>query len=351
MAGQAATAKVTIIDVAAHAGVSTKTVSRVINREPNVSQAMQQKVEQAIAQLRYRPNAAARNLASSRSRLIALVFDDPRAYEIPSSGYIVEMQLGALRACQRENYDLLIHPCRVREPGVGAELRTMIEHVRPHGIILAAPLSNTLQAVRAVEASGTRVVRLSPGASRRGLASVSTNDREISASMTRYLASLGHEHIAFIMGDRRHKAVANRYLGYRDGLAQAGLKFSQSWAAQGDNSFLSGAEAATRLLALDPVPTAIFAANDDMAAGVMRTAHLRGIDIPGKLSVAGFDDIPLARMIYPALTTIRQPLALMADRAVQVLLSADSCGAPASGPIIVPAELQIRGSTGPAPAR
>jgi LacI family transcriptional regulator len=341
------TPKVTIDDVAEKAGVSIKTVSRVINREPNVREATRLKVERAIAKLNYRPNPSARNLASHRSRLIGLVFDDPSAYEIPSSGYIIKMQLGALRACHKASYDLLIHPCRYRSRGVGAELQALIEHARPDGIILAAPLSNMPRIVRAIEETGTRFVLLSPGEDKDGQLSVSTSDREISAEMTRYLASLGHQHIAFIKGHASHKAVANRYLGYLDGLEQSGLTFAPSLVTAGDNSFGSGEECGTRLFRLEQRPTAIFAANDDMAAGVIRAADRLNIRIPEQLSVAGFDDIALARLVHPALTTIRQPLAAMADRAAAAIIEGD---ASQHGTIVVPAELQIRESTGPAPA-
>lgn len=340
--------KITIEHVAREAGVSIKTVSRVINREPNVREATRQRVERAVDKLKYRPNQSARNLASHRSRLVALVFDDPTAYEIPSSGYIIKMQLGALRACQKSNYDLLIHPCNYRSRDVGGELRALIRQSRPDGVVLAAPLSNMPRVVRAIEATGTRFVRLSPGASRGGRLSVSTNDREISAEMTRYLGALGHRRIAFIKGHSSHKAVASRYLGYRDGLEQLGFEYSVALVGEGDNSFGSGEACASRLLQLEHPPTAIFAANDDMAAGVIRVADRLGILVPDQLSVAGFDDIPLARLVYPALTTIRQPLSVMAERAVSEIIAGRA--AETQGTIIIPAKLQIRESTGPAPA-
>ena len=351
MSMQAKTSKVTISDVAKHAGVSIKTVSRVINREPNVRNATRQKVERAVARLKYHPNQSARNLASHRSRTVALVFDDPSVYEVPSSGYIIKMQLGALRACQRAGYDLLIHPCRYRSRRAARELQTVIEHARPDGVLLAAPLSNMPAIVRAIKSTGTRFVQLSPGDGTAGQLSVATNDREVSAEMTRYLASLGHRRIAFIKGDPGHKAVASRYLGYREGLEQSGIDFSARLVATGDNSFRSGEAAAAGLLEDHDRPTAIFAANDDMAAGVIRVADRLGLKIPAELSVAGFDDIALAQLVYPALTTIRQPLARMADRAVDELIAGNSSEPRPQSVVIVPAELQIRESTGPAPER
>jgi LacI family transcriptional regulator len=341
--------KVTIDDVAELAGVSIKTVSRVVNREPNVREATREKVETAIAKLNYQPNKAARNLASHQSHLIGLIYDDPSYYEIPSAGYVIRMQQGALSACYASNYELLIHPCQYRKKDIGKEIKTLIDRVRPDGIVLAAPLSNMPKIVRAIEATGTPLVRLSPGTANGKQLSVVTNDREISAEMTRYLASLGHKQIAFITGHPSAKAVGNRYLGYRDGLEQSGLKFSERLVASGDNSIGSGEACAMQLLKRNNRPTAIFAANDDMAAGVIRVADRLSIDVPDALSVAGFDDIALARQVYPALTTINQPLSAMAERAALALIASVREKRPLLGTESVPATIQIRESTGPAP--
>ncbi|MDJ0699183.1 MAG: LacI family DNA-binding transcriptional regulator, partial [Woeseiaceae bacterium] len=258
--------KATIDDVAKLAGVSIKTVSRVVNREPNVRESTRANVEKAIAELNYRPNQSARNLASRRSRLIGLVYDDPAAYETPSSGYIIRMQHGVLRACKGQNYELLIHPCDLRDKDVHRQLKDLIEQVRPAGIVLAAPLSNIPGIVRTIESTGTPLVRLSPGTKSEKRLAVGTNDRDFSAEMTRYLASLGHKRIAFIKGNAAHKAVGNRFLGYKDGLEQSGLRYSERLVADGDNSIGSGEACALKLLKRKNRPTAIFAANDDMAA-------------------------------------------------------------------------------------
>jgi LacI family transcriptional regulator len=341
--------KATIDDVAELAGVSIKTVSRVVNREPNVREQTRAKVERAIKKLSYRPNQAARSLASHHSHLIGLIYDDPSAYEIPSAGYVIRMQQGALRACRTFNYELLIHPCRYRDKDVGKELKALIERVRPDGIVLAAPLSNIPKIVRAIQATGTPFVRLSPGKRNGHRFSVVTTDREISAEMTRYLASLGHKDIAFITGHPGHKAVGNRFLGYQDGLEQSGLKMSERLVVAGDNSIGSGEECAEKLLNRKRRPTAIFAANDDMAAGVIRVADRLGIKIPDQLSIAGCDDIALAQQVYPALTTINQPLSSMAERAAFSLIESLRNKEPLKGTEIVPAALKIRESTGPAP--
>jgi LacI family transcriptional regulator len=244
---------------------------------------------------------------------------------------------------------LLIHPCNYRKKNLDAEIRALIEQARPAGIVLAAPLSNMPKIVRAIESADTPFVRLSPGTSDGKQLSIATNDREVSAEMTRYLASLGHKNIAFITGHRKAKAVTNRYLGYQDGLEQSGLKFSERLVAQGDNSFGSGLEGAHKLLEQKHPPTAIFAANDDMAVATVRVADSLGIKVPDQLSVAGFDDIALARQVFPSLTTIRQPLSKMSERAAESLIESKYDTQKVASTEIIPATLIIRESTGPAP--
>ena len=337
--------KATISDVAELAGVSIKTVSRVVNHEPNVRPATQVKVEDAIQRLHYRPNLSARNLASSRAKVIVLVYDDPTVYEAPSSGFIIKMQQGALTACKQSGYELLIHPCHYRDEGVKEQLRELVDRTRPSGVIIAAPISNMPELVDTIRSTGVPFVPLAQGLDESDEFTVATNDRAFSAEMTRYLASLGHRRIGFIRGNPNHAAVRKRFDGYRDGLADCSIEFDDELVVNGDNSIGSGGACGAELLDLDEPPTAIFAANDDMAAGVMREAARRGLRIPEQLSVAGCDDISLAQQIYPSLTTIRQPLSEMAEVAAEALTGKKH----ESGLLTVPAELKVRESTGPAP--
>jgi len=254
-----------------------------------------------------------------------------------------------LRVCRSHGYELLIHPCNYRDKQVGEELRVLIQRARPAGVVLAAPLSNFPRIVKAIAATGTPFVRLSPGQKLSGQRVVATNDREFAAEMTRYLASLGHKHIAFITGHPKHKAVSHRFDGYRDGLEQSGLPFSEQLVVAGDNSFGSGEAAAMKLLKRKRRPSAIFAANDDMAVAVIRVAGRLGINVPGQLSVAGCDDITLAEQIHPALTTIRQPFSTMAEKATLMLVKGTTESELPEGTTVVPGKLRIRESTGPAP--
>ena len=342
--------KATIDDVAALAGVSIKTVSRVINKEPNVRDSTIQRVQKAVHKLNYRPNLSARSLAGKRSYLIGLLYDDPSLYDNPSSNYIVNVQQGALRVCKSENHDLVIHPCDYKGKNLNNEIRSLISQSRVDGLILTPPLSDKKSLIAAIRKTGTPVVRIAPGDNTESHSSVYTNDREICATMTEHLASLGHTRIAFITGNPDHKALANRYLGYQDGLKNCGLKFLKGLVREGDNSFGSGEECARKLLQMKNPPTAIFSCNDDMATGVLRAAYQLRIRVPDQLSVAGFDDIPLAQQIYPALTTIRQPVRSMAESAVEILMDEIRSKPAPEKTLMIDAELRIRESTGPAPS-
>ena len=339
-------ARATIDDVAARAGVSIKTVSRVVNHEPNVRPTTRELVQAAIDELGYRPNAAARRLAGNRSYLLALVYEDPSGYENASANFVTNLQGGALKSARAAGYDLLIHPCSYESPGVVDEIKLLFEHSRIDGLLLSPPLSEVKPIVSMLRKMGKPVIRISPGLAR-AFDAVHTNDREVSAEMTRYLASLGHRQIAFIKGHHHHRAIANRELGYQDGLMQSGLPQRKSLLLQGDNSFESGFECAGRLLGRKRRPSAIFAANDDMAAGVIRSAHELGIQVPDQLSVAGFDDVPLSRQVWPHLTTVYQPVFKLAEQATELLFRQIK-GEKLTEPTRIDSTLVIRRSTGPA---
>lgn len=333
----------TIADVARRAGVSIKTVSRVSNNEPNVRASTRAKVERAINELEYRPNPSARSLASRRSYLVGLLYDNP------SSSYLVNIQQGALKATRAAGYGLIIHPCSYTDRALGNELQTMIRQAKVDGLVLTPPLSDMQSLVQLLNEIGTPYARVAPAEMDDELHGVYTNDEEVCAEMTRYLYELGHEKIGFVIGHPDHGAVLKRYDGYRRGLAACGLELNDRLIGQGYNSFDSGVQCAKKLLSLRARPSAIFASNDDMAAGVIRVAHEMGLAVPGNLSVAGFDDIPLSQQLWPALTTIRQPIAAMAATATELLLSQlDDRSNPVELDTTIPSELIIRDSTGPA---
>ncbi len=338
--------RVTIEDVAKRAGVSIKTVSRVTNNEPNVRPATRAKVMRAISDLDYLPDPSARSLASRRSNLVGLLYDNP------SASYLVSIQEGALRASRAAGYDLVIHPCDYQDENLGPELERMIRQSNIDGLVLTPPLSDMPGIVGLLDKLKTPFVRVAPADENDRDRAVYTNDREVCAEMTCYLHSLGHDKIGFLIGHPDHGAVLKRYDGYVQGMRECGLQLRKEFVVQGFNSFESGIECARKLLTADDRPTAIFASNDDMAAGVIHVAHELELDIPRDLSVAGFDDVPLASQLWPSLTTIRQPMKAMAATATELLLiNMGRSRGTAKPELTIPAELIVRRSSGPAPGR
>ncbi len=335
-------AKATIADVAALAQVSIKTVSRVFNKEPNVRDGTRLKVMQAIESLNYRPDPSARSLAGRRSFLIGLIYDNP------SASYLIDVQTGALTTSRAEGYDLIIHPCDYSSPTLAQDIGSMVLNTKVDGLILTPPLADLSHLIKALDEQQVALVRVAPADQTESFRSVYTNDRAACAQLTEYLISMGHSRIGFITGHPDHKAVGNRLLGYKDALSGAGIEYDGTLVMQGYNSFESGGECAVSLLSREHPPTAIFASNDDMAAGVMKVAHQRGLRIPEDLSVAGFDDIPLASYLWPALTTIRQPIHTMAQTATRLLLSQLRNHTEVEETQVITSRLVVRESTGPA---
>lgn len=309
--------KVTINDVAKYAGVSIKTVSRVTNNEPSVKQATIDKVNEAIRALNYQPNLAARNLAGTTSYVIGFIYDNPNAY------YIIDMQNGILSACRDKGYELLIHPCDATSATICDELIAMVKHSRLAGLVLTPPLSEDPTLLAALDDIDAHYVRIIAGDESKqscGL-TVLVNDRHGAVSITRHLIDLGHQRIGFISGDEQHESTKERFAGFCDALKHANIKLKPEYVVDGRYSFESGVEGAKRLLAQTPRPTAIVACNDEIAAGALFAARLAGVDIPGDISIVGFEDSPFSRQTWPKLTTVHQPNQKIAQIATELLIA------------------------------
>ena len=333
--------RVRIEDVAEAAGVSMKTVSRVLNHEPNVRDETRERVQEAVARLQYRPHHSARSLAGQRSYVVTFAYDNP------SLNYLMEIQSGVLEACRSQHYNLLLAPLTYRSRGSIDEIDGLLGHYGSDGFVLIPPLTDDLELLAYLDRRGMPYASISPRAGN-GHMGVSVDDRGAVRELVAHLVALGHERIAHIAGHPDHGASEWRLQGYRDALRRAKLRFRREWLVQGEFNFDSGVRAARRLLALAPRPTAIFAANDDMAAGVLRVAAELGLSVPDDLSVCGFDDVPIARHVTPALTTVRQPTRDMGRLATLELLRA--IRDPQAGRMAaVDYTLRLRASTGPAP--
>lgn len=305
----------TIHDVAARAGVSIKTVSRVVNREPNVRAEMTRRVQQAIAELNYRPNFSARNLAGRKAYLIALLYDNP------SDSYLIGVQDGVLGSCRQLGYSLLLQPCKHDQPELIEEVLNLVRERRPAGLVLTPPVSDVPALLEALDANDVGYVCVGSVDEHGRFPIVRSDDRQGAYDLTRYLLNLGHRRIAFIQGHPAHVSARSRIDGFIQAHRDQAVAVDPGLIVQGTFTFDTGVECARMLLSQQRRPSAVFAANDDMAAGVLHVAHEMGISVPSQLSVAGFDDVPLARRVWPSLTTVRQPIKEIAALAVDVLIS------------------------------
>jgi LacI family transcriptional regulator len=328
--------RATIKDVSKLAGVSIKTVSRVLNKEKYVRDATRAKVDAAMAALKFSPSLAARSLAGRRSFQIALIYDNHSPF------YIHQIQEGVWAQCREQGVRMLAQPADVGSPTLAAEVGGLIDETHVDGIILSSPVTDAPEVLAELEARGIPFVRISPGTNHAMTSSVFMDDVQAADDMTTHLINHGHRRIGFIIGHPNHMASDQRLFGYRRALDRAGIGFEPSLVRPGQFDFASGAAAAELLLDLPEPPTAIFASNDDMAAGVLAVAHRRDIAVPAALSVAGFDDTELASAVWPPLTTIRQPTRDLAYSAAGLLFS-EEVGVVHRR---LQHELMVRGSTG-----
>jgi len=302
----------TIMDVAKRAGVSPMTVSRVINDETNVRLATRNAVKEAIAEIGYSPNQAARSLAGADLIQIGVLYDNA------SSPYISAFLLGGLEQSSRRNVQLVIEQCGSGDLAEAALSRFVEGGV--DGVILPPPLSDSVRAIEAVERLKLPTVLVATGRPPNKCSEVGIDDYLAAIAMVEHLVSLGHSRIGFIAGNPKQEASVSRLAGYKDALSKNDIAVDEHLIAQGQYTYRSGMDAAVELLALDDPPTAIFASNDDMAAATVAVAHRHAIDVPGDLSVCGFDDTAIAVTIWPELTTIHQPIVDMSRAAVDHLV-------------------------------
>lgn len=302
----------TMADVAKLAGVSAMTVSRVMNGKGLVRESTRRKVAEAVAALHYTPNQEARNLAGSKPIRVGFLYSNP------SAAYLSEFLVGLLTQSGLNNVQLFVEKCEAGEQEA-EHARRLIDNGLD-GIILPPPLCDSEAIVGAIAGAGIPVVVVACGSPDARVGAVSIDDYEAAYHMTHHLIALGHQRIGFVVGHPNQTASSRRLDGYRAAVADKHADASKELVVQGMFTYRSGLDAAEQLLGLAERPTAIFASNDDMAAATVAVAHRLGLDVPGDLTVTGFDDTALATTIWPELTTVRQPIAEMAREAVQALV-------------------------------
>lgn len=307
-------AQATINDVARLAGVSKKTVSRVINRSPLLNEETRERVEKVIAEIGYVPNPQARALALRRNFLIGLIHDNPNPH------MVLNVQQGLLEVLRDTEFELIVHPVDRGSATMLDEIRRFLERQRPYGVMILPPISENDSLAALCQEIGARYVRMGSASFDDAEHMVASNDREVVRGAVAHLIENGHKRIGLVLGPHGFRSAFERSQGYEAALDDADIPIQRTLIAQGDYTFESGMRAAERLLDLSPRPTAVFCSNDAMAAGVLHTARQRGLDVPRDLSIVGFDDTSIASYLWPPLTTVRWPIATMARAAALKLI-------------------------------
>lgn len=330
----------TIRDIAGKAGVSVKTVSRIINNEPMVGSETRTRVLAVMQDLEYVPNIMAQRLARGRSMVIGLLIHNS------TWAYLSDVLEASLEVARQRGYGIMTRLVDVNKPADHEELLRMVAQQRAEGFLFTPPCDNLPELLESLQKRNVPFVRLTPHDRRLPQPQVSANDYQGARDMTEHLLSLGHRRVGFIMGNPDHQASHDRLAGFRDTLLAHDLTLDPALVRQGDWQFNSGVVGGRELLEMDPRPTAIFASNDDMAAGVLSTAHRMKISVPEALSVAGFDDVPLAEQVWPPLTTVRQPIHQIAKLATSLLIDLLEGKTLSALHHELPTELVLRESTG-----
>jgi LacI family transcriptional regulator len=330
----------TIEDVAAAAGVSIRTVSRVLNKSPKVNAETRSRIEEVIAQLRFRPSLRARAFAMRRSFLIGLVHNDRNALVLDS------IQRGIVTRTTAHGYELIVHPTPLDAEDAIRDVIGFVERSRVDGLVIPPPVSGVPGLAAALAAAQVPAVALSSVPIDGFAGVIVSEERAAGAQVARHLLDLGHRALGIVNGPADTASATERRAGFLEEAASHGE--AEVAEAFGDYGFASGVAAAEQLLGATRRPTAIFAANDIMAAGVLKVAASRGIAVPGQLSVVGFDGSLLTRMLTPALTSVLRPFGEIAAAATEQLIARIE-GREAPPPFEVTLEIVPGETTGPAP--
>ena len=336
------TGAATIVDVANHAGVSKKTVSRVLNSEPNVRPETRDKVLKAIDELKFRRSRLGLALAHSRSYMIALVYDNP------SADFLSYLQAGIMSACRTRGIGLYLHQCSDDSPTLTEDIAQLIGNTAVDGLVLPSPVCDNEPLLQLLEDDKVPYVCINPRDQDHGL-SVSVNHEQPAYDLTEHLIGLGHRRIGFIKGHPALGSSDKREHGFRKALQNHGIEIDESLLVGGMNDFASGRRAAAQLLRLENRPTAVFANNDEMAAGVLYEAQSHNLRVPQDVSLIGFDNTPFSQHVWPRLTTAGQPIAEMGTTAAAMLIDSvndkDEPGDDAVKHVTMECEILIRESS------
>ena len=333
--------KMTIADVATHAGVAKVTVSRVLNNSPKVTARTREKVLSTMARLNFVPDVRARGLAKNRTFLLGLIY-----YESANALYISDIQRGVLEGALSGGYELILHPVQQKESCIADNVEHFVERTKVDGVVLVPPISQLDDVVERLVDKGVGVVRITARQIDTPERTVISQDQAGAAKMTNYLIDLNHTQIAFVQGPATNISAQEKYKGFCSAMKKRGLTVKKRLIFPGDYSLQSGYDSAMRMFSRNTQPTAVFAANDFTALGVLRAAMARGVDVPSQLSVAGFDDSSMCDLVWPSLTSVHQSLDEIGKQAAMKLINTLSGVLVPAGEFIEPV-VAIRNSTGP----
>lgn len=334
----------TITEVARHAGVSIKTVSRVMNNYEHISTKMRDKVRASMKELNYAPSSIARQMRMGDHLSIGMLYGDP------SSGYQARLNHAMLRACSDAQRYLAVELFDEESSEWRKQVEAFLDRTHVKNIVLVPPMCDSSDLHTLLKERDVRFVLISPSRPVSEASSIAMDDRLAAMEMTQHLIDLGHKRIGHISGDIGHVATLLRQQGYEEALIKAKLgRPDADMIESGRFNFKQALDCADRMLTAKNRPTAIFAANDEMAAAVVMVANRLGLNVPNDLSVAGFDNTPISQTIWPELTTISQPFIEIAKEAVRFSDHHPSEAHGVSATRVLPHKLLIRESTARAP--
>jgi LacI family transcriptional regulator len=330
----------TIRDVARVAGCSIKTVSRVINGEPYVTEETRAKVQAAVRAVGYAPNISAKRLAENKSYMICILMY-PGFYQPASEMLERIMDIG-----YEENYDILIQPYFPPHARSKKKLVSLIYEHRIDRFVTTPPLDADEFVEDMITTYKVPHVRITPYDRTATTPYVTGEDYQGARAMTEYLINQGHRRISFLAGPGNIRSSADRLDGYRDALSQHQVPVEEDLIRKSEWTFDGGYTLTQQLFELPHPPTAIFAGNDEAAYGAIFAAQELGLEIPNDISICGFDDLGLSKNIWPGLTTVHQPGEALVELATRLLIDMLKGKTPVSTEIVIPSRLVIRGSTG-----
>lgn len=326
--------KITIAEIAARAGVSKTTVSRVLNDKPDVDRETRKQVMDIIQQTGFVPQMSAINLAKGKTGLIGLV--------VPSltNPYSLTVIQGVAEGIANTDYELVLYTTGLMEQNQNRFIQRLTRNITD-GLVILLPRNFEEYADKLAKFHFPTVL-----VDHRGVVSdfpsVTAANRKGAYEATKYLVSLGHRRIGCVTGSMDFGCSRDRLEGYKDALSESATALSTDVIMQGDFSRQSGKACAAKLLRCSNPPSAIFCFNDEMALGALAAAMELGVKVPQQLSIIGFDDLPSAAMSIPALSTVRQPLHEMGSAAASLLLQQINGEASIDKEIILETSLVLR---------